>query len=316
MAQPRILADVDPRRICVIKPSAFGCVVQSLPLIGALRRRFPAAAISWVIRDDLLELVSGHPELAECLVYERRGGPAAFLRLLRQLQSRKFDLAIDLQGLFRSGLMTLATRADVRIGLETAREGASLACNVVIDATGRKVPAADRYWRVADAFGVGPGTRQATIVVPQPCREWAQSLLDALPRPIIAVHAGAVWETKRCPPELFADVLTRARVQFGGSMILVGTADDAVAAARIQSLLRQHLRFLAPAICPHDSHAARYGYPGDDLLDLTGATTLKQLAALLSGVDVLLGNDSGPMHLAAAVETPVVGLFTCTSPTI
>ena len=315
MAQPRNLADVDPRRICVIKPSAFGCVVQSLPLIGALRRRFPAAAVSWVIRDDLLDLVSGHPELAECLVYERRGGPRAFLRLLRQLQSRKFDLAIDLQGLLRSGLMTLATRAPVRIGLETAREGASLACNVVIGESGRDVPAADRYWRVAEALGVGAGSRQTTLCVSHPDRAWAQALLDALPRPVIAVHAGAIWETKRCPPELFAAVLTRARARFGGSIILVGTAADAPAAARIQALLRHRRAVLTPARRQHCVHRS----PGtadssDDCTNLTGATTLKQLAALLSGVDVLLCNDSGPMHLAAAMETPVVGLFTCTSP--
>jgi ADP-heptose:LPS heptosyltransferase len=315
MVQPRILADVDPRRICVIKPSAFGCVVQSLPLIGALRRRFPTAAISWVIRDDLLDLVSGHPELAECLVYERRGGPAAFLRLLRQLQSRKFDLVIDLQGLLRSGLMTLATRAAVRIGLETSREGASLACNVVIGATSRNVPAADRYWRVAEALGVGSGTRQSTLFVPHQVREWARSLLDGLPRPIIAVHAGAMWETKRCPPELFAAVLTRARAQFGGSVMLLGTADDAPAATRVLSLLHQRRTMLMPTRRSDGPHLSLARIDSaDDCANLTGATTLKQLAALLSDVDVLLCNDSGPMHLAAALETPVVGLFTCTSP--
>jgi ADP-heptose:LPS heptosyltransferase len=312
MPQHRNLADLDPRRICVIKPSAFGCVVQSLPVIGALRRRFPGAAISWVIRDDLLDLVAGHPDLAECLVYERRGGPRAFLRLLRQLRSRNFDLAVDLQGLLRSGLMTFATRAAVRIGLQTAREGASVACNVVIDRTGRDVPAADRYWRIAEEFGVAAAARQATICVHHRDREWARSVLQVLPRPIIAVHAGAIWETKRCPPELFAAVLTRVRAQFGGAIILVGSVDDAPAANRVRSLLCQRRSLRTPTRRPND----RPFPPGrsDDCVDLTGATTLKQLAAVLSGVDVLLCNDSGPMHLAAAMETPVVGLFTCTSP--
>jgi ADP-heptose:LPS heptosyltransferase len=213
--------------------------------------------------------------------------------------------------------MALATRAVVRIGLETARERASLACNVVIGDTGRNVPAANRYWRVAEALGVGAGARQATLFAPRRDREWARSLLDGLPRPIIAVHAGAIWETKRCPPALFADVLTLARARFGGTVVLVGTADDAPAAARIRSIVRKRPPIVTPAIHRYDSHAAvRIGNPGDDQLDLTGVTTIKQLAALLSGADVLLCNDSGPMHLAAAMGTPVVGLFTCTSPTL
>jgi ADP-heptose:LPS heptosyltransferase len=312
MAQSPNLAAFDARRVCVIKPSAFGCVVQSLPLIGALRRRFPTAEISWVIRDDLLDLVSGHPDLAECLVFERHGGPRAWLGLLRQFRSRQFDLAIDLQGLLRSGLMTLATRAAVRIGLETAREGASLACNVVISGSGRNVPAADRYWRVAEALGVGAGSRSASVAVPRPDREWARLLLDALPRPVIAVHAGAMWTTKRCPPELFADTLRRAHAQFGGSNLLVGAAGDAPTATRIQTLLHAGRPVLTSAHRPQ--RALDRAGTGKDCTSLTGATTLKQLAALLAGVDVLLCNDSGPMHLAAAMGTPVVGLFTCTSP--
>jgi ADP-heptose:LPS heptosyltransferase len=317
MARRRDLADLDARRICVIKPSALGCVVQSLPLIGALRRRFPDAAISWVIRDDLLDLVSGHPDLAECLVYERRGGPGAFLRLLQRLKSRNFNLAIDLQGLLRSGLMTMATRARVRIGLETAREGASLASNLVIGETGRDVPAADRYWRVAEALRVGSMERSTTIFVPRQDREWARSILDALPRPVIAVHAGATWKTKRCPPELFADVLTRARARYGGSIILVGTDDDASAGARIQALLGPRRPMLTPGCRKPGPHLTpTCTGPEGSCQNLTGSTTLKQLAALLAGVDVLLCNDSGPMHLAAATETPVVGLFTCTSPVL
>src|SRR4029078_7709834 len=104
MKHIRDLAELDAERVCIIKPSACGCVVQSLPLIDAVRRRFPKATISWVIRDDLHELLTGHPDLAECLVYQRRRGPGAFLRLLRQLRSRRFDVAIDLQGLLRSSV--------------------------------------------------------------------------------------------------------------------------------------------------------------------------------------------------------------------
>jgi ADP-heptose:LPS heptosyltransferase len=124
-----------------------------------------------------------------------------------------------------------------------------------------------------------------------------------------------MWKTKRCPAELFADVLTRAHARSGGSIVFVGTAADAPAASGILSLLNQR-RPMQTHGCrmPGLHRAPGLSGPADNDLNLTGATTLKQLAALLSGVDVLLCNDSGPMHLAAAMETPVVGLFTCTSP--
>src|SRR5690606_22820661 len=105
------LHDCRPRRICILKPSALGDVVQSLPVLPALRARWPRAKITWIIRDDLSELVDGHPLIDQWLPYHRRGGARAFLHLLRQLRSCRFDLVIDLQGLLRTGVMALATGA-------------------------------------------------------------------------------------------------------------------------------------------------------------------------------------------------------------
>ena len=309
------LANLKPRRICIVKPSAFGDIVQSLPLIAALRRRYPAASISWVIRDDLQDLVAGHPDLAESIVFRRTGGVREFLKLMRLLRSRRFDMAIDLQGLARSGLMTLATRAPVRIGLETAREGAWLGYTTVIRHTGRHVPAAARYWKVAEAMRDGAGPNRATIFVPRHDQQWARALLDPLPRPVIAVHAGAIWESKRCPPEVFATILKRVHDRFNGSTILLGTEADASAAAKLQSLLRPRTAGTPPTWWRNRRHLQfAETHEIGETVDLTGGTSIKQLAALLQEVDVLLCNDSGPMHLAAALDTPVAGLFTCTSP--
>jgi ADP-heptose:LPS heptosyltransferase len=300
---PATFAHLDARRICIIKPSAFGNVVQSLPILGALRQRFPHASIAWVIRQDLVDLVAGHPELDEWLTFDRRGGIWSFLTLLRQLRARRFDLVIDLQGLVRTALMTLATQARVRIGLETGREGASLACNVMISRSGWDVPARDRYWRVAEDLGAGEAERRARIPVARSDHEWAASLVAPLPRPIIAVHPGAMWPTKRCPPDVFAAALHRAHQQFGGSTVIVGAGQD-----------HGPVAVLWKQLVSTDSNS---GTPSAAAwLNVTGQTTPKQLAALLSRVDVLLCNDSGPMHLAAALSTPVVGLFTCTDPAV
>src|SRR5437588_2058537 len=115
---------MDPQRIALIKPSALGDVVHALPVLSALRRRFPAAHLTWVVNRAYEPLLAGHPDLDATLAFERSSrntGPldaalryGRFLSLLRQ---QCFDLVIDLQGLFRSGVMALATGAPRRVGL-------------------------------------------------------------------------------------------------------------------------------------------------------------------------------------------------------
>src|SRR5215212_7353539 len=133
------LAEIRARRIAIIKPSALGDVIHSLPVLGALRHKFPDAHIAWVVNRSYQQLLDGHPALDETIAFDRgalKGGwqkaAGASLALARQLRRRRFDLVIDLQGLARSALMTLATGAGRRVGLSTAREGAHLAYTDVV----------------------------------------------------------------------------------------------------------------------------------------------------------------------------------------
>ena len=284
-----VLREVDPRRVCLIKPSALGDVVQTLPLLGMLRRRFPAASISWVVRRSFAELLIGHPDLTEIIPFHRRGGWREVLQLLGLLKHRRFDLVFDLQGLFRTGVMTWATGAPVRAGLESAREGASLACNCIIRDSGPHVPAHLRYWRVAEALGLSNHPRVAVISTTAAETAWLADRTRHLPRPLLAIHPGAGWETKRWPVEKFAEIVRR----FEGSVVLVGSSAERGLADRIVA-----------------ATSARR----NPALNLAGETSLKQLAVLLGASDLIVSNDSGPMHLAAAMGTPVVGIFTCTSP--
>ena len=155
---PKHLRQIHARRICVIKPSALGDVVQSLPLLPILRKRFPEARISWVINRQLAPLLEGHPDLDELIIFERRGTWTDWRRLLTQLRNSEFDLVFDLQGLFRTGIMMLATRAKLRVGLETAREGAQWGWHFAVPETGLDVAPHMRYRRVAErlAFPICP----------------------------------------------------------------------------------------------------------------------------------------------------------------
>lgn len=302
---PSRLAQQTPERICIIKPSALGDVVQTLPLLPVLKARYPRSTITWVVNRELADLVTLHPCLDEVLLFDRRGGWREWTRLLSELESRRFDLVFDLQGLFRTGAMTLATRAPIRVGLQTAREGSSFTTNCVIANSGRNVPAQARIWRIAEILGFGDAEKQTQVVVSNSDRDWADAILRSLPRPIVAVHPGARWETKRWPVEKFAALLDRGHQTWSGSTIILGSRGEQADADRLQQQLQQ--------LC---TISARGSFSrSEPILNLAGQTTLKQLAALLRRVDVTISNDSGPMHLAAGLGTPTLGLFTCTSAT-
>lgn len=286
-----------PERIAVIKPSALGDVVQALPLLPVLRRVYPRASISWVINRELSGLVAGHPDLAEQLTFDRRVTWSHAWGLARELRLRQFDLVFDLQGLMRTGVMTLATLAPMRVGLETAREGSAFTVHGLIPGTSRNVPASERYWRIAEVLGQGQMLREARLPVRDADFDWARDRLKSLPPRLIAFHVGAKWETKRWPLERFTALAARVGEHSPAAIVLVGGPGERELSQRLILQLRQ-LR-MRSVVC-----------------DLTGETSLMQLAAVLASCDLLVSNDSGPLHLAAAMGCPTVGLFTATNPLI
>ncbi|MCS6976336.1 MAG: glycosyltransferase family 9 protein [Gemmatales bacterium] len=292
------LHELDARRIALIKPSALGDIVHALPVLSALRIRFPAAEILWVVHRSYADLLDGHPDLNEVLSFDRRGqgrfgSVSELVRVMAALRRRACDLVIDLQGLLRTGLLTWWSGAPRRVGLFSAREGSAWAyTDCLHDPQGRtleQMHAVDRYWLVAEALGVGQFPKRFVIPIGSEPRTWAGSRLADLPRPWFAVHLGTRWETKRWPPAHFADLCQRACQRFGGSVILVGSPSETPLAEEFSH------QFSGP------------------LLNLIGQTSLKQLAAVLEQADIMLSNDSGPLHLAVALGRPVVAPFTCTS---
>lgn len=290
------LHELAPRRIALIKPSALGDIVHSLPVLTALRQRFPAAHIAWVVNRSYAALLEGHRDLDEVLSFDRWPKQQEWLQaalgygqFFRNLRRQRFDLVVDLQGLFRSGLMTLATGAPRRVGLASAREGSAWSYTDVVEVpTDQVLHAVDRYWRVAEALGAGHGPKLFRVPLRDDARTWANSTLQSYPRPWLMVGVGARWLTKRWPPEHFATLLRKAQDRFGGTAVFVGGREETPAARLVARRLRGHT------------------------LDLTACTTLPQLAALLQYADVMVANDTGPLHLAAALGRPVVAPYTCT----
>jgi lipopolysaccharide heptosyltransferase I len=291
-----LLRNYPAERIALIKPSALGDIVHSLPVLTALRQRYPHAQIAWIVNRSYAELLEGHPDLNAVLAFDRGASRAGLLtavrnyrQFFRHCRQQRFDLAIDLQGLFRSGLMAAFSGAARRVGLGSAREGAQAFYSDVIAVPDFHVlHAVDRYWLVAEAFGVGHHRKAFRVPIPEASRQWAAARLRCFARPWIALGVGARWQTKRWPPEHFAALAQRAQASWGGTVVFVGGREET-------PLARATAEHLTGEVC-----------------DLTGQTTLPNLAALLARVDVMVANDTGPLHLAAALGRPVVAPYTCT----
>lgn len=290
------LDKLDAHRIALIKPSALGDIVHALPVLTALRVRFPSARITWVVNASYEPLIRNHPDLTETLPFDRgvfRKAPwhsgRYAIAFAAELRKRRFDLVIDLQGLFRSGLMCLATGATRRVGFYTAREGSRYAYTDKVRAPNpRQMHAVDRNWRMVEAFGVGDVPKRFTLPIDPNEVEAMRAELAGLSRPWLAVAVGAKWVTKRWLPGHFAELLRRSQSLFGGTCLFIGSHEDTAPSLEVMRSLTGPAR------------------------DLTAKTSLPRLTALLSLCDIMVGNDTGPLHLAAALGRPCIAPYTCT----
>ncbi len=294
-----LLATIEPKRVCIIKPSSMGDVVHAMPILSALRGRWPSAHFCWVVNRPFQDLLQGHRDLDELIVYDRGkkgldlSGIASMAGLMGRLRRGRYDLTIDLQGLFRSAMMVAAAGSRVRVGLADAREGARWFYSHHVDAPRLGMHAVDRALRVARAFGAAAGEPHYNLPIGPGDRQWAAERLAPLPRPRIILNLGAQWQTKRWPPEHFAAVARRAFDELGAGLIAVGSTGD-------RSLVDELKRRLDPI----------------PVLDLSGQTTLPQLAAVCLECDLMVSNDTGPLHLAVAAGARAVGIYTCTDPAL
>ncbi|MGH7177202.1 MAG: lipopolysaccharide heptosyltransferase I [Tepidisphaeraceae bacterium] len=288
---PMLDPNFSPRRVLLIKPSALGDVVHALPILNLLHRRWPDARISWLVNSTFAELLEGHPQLERVIRFDRDRlanswwNPGALRdlgRFIGALRDEHFDLVVDLQGLLRSGLAARLSRASHRVGFANARELAWLfyTDRVRID---HRQHAMQRYLALAAAIGCGSEPVEFLFPVTDDDR---RTIRDVAPdSPFVVLLPGTNWPTKRWPVERFAAVVEPLARRFGLQSVVAGGADVNDIAVQI---------------------------PG--AVNLAGRTTLRQLVALLERADLVIANDSGPMHIAAALNRPLVTLFGPTNP--
>jgi lipopolysaccharide heptosyltransferase I len=290
----RIELPTPPQRILIIKPSALGDVVHTLPVLNLLRRRWPGAHIAWVVDGAFASLLEGHRQLDEVIRFDRRrfgrgwrdpGAAVGLFEFMSNLRRGAFDLVLDLQGLLRSGWMTMRTRAPVRVGFSNARELAHLFYTHRVPVDSPEQHAVDRYLNLCETIGCGREPIEFNFrVTDEDRRHVAQLAGDD--RPYAVLLPGTNWPTKRWPVEYFAALVGPLRQRFGLESVVAGGSDVADIAAQIPRAT-----------------------------NLVGQTSnLRQLVALLARADLVIANDSGPMHIAAALGRPLVTMFGPTNP--
>lgn len=289
----------DYRRILLIKPSSLGDIVHALPALSALRRRFPHAHITWLVKQEWAEILNGHPDLTNVMAAELHW--RCWPRLVAQLRRAKYDLVLDLQGLLRSGLLTWSTGAPTRIGFAAGREGSPwwysdrVHLPVPEVALWRQIPmhAVDRNLVLAAHVGADitkpafrfPNLSEETVRMERKLRG-----LGVEPgEPLIAVAPVDRHRLRSWPLERFSEVGLQLVKMGAGKIVLIGTTGQ-------RDLLQPFIERLPTG-----------------LVNLVGQTTIRELAAILQRVQLLLANDSAPLHIAAAMGTPVIGLFGPTS---
>jgi len=298
--------------ILIVKLSAIGDVVHTLPSLAALRRLYPQAHITWVIEAAAADLITGHPCLDLVIVSHRkrwqREAKSGRVRIImeeivsfiNELRSRPYDLVIDFHGLFKSAVLVGLSGGIRKLGYDSMQEGSGLFYNEKIPEDMSK-HAVDRYLDfpayLAVKAGKAPVAGPHTFLIPWDEHN-EQNVTTLLTKnhldeeaAFVAINPVALWPTKLWREDLFAALADRILRELGIPVVFTGSRDEQL----YIDAIAQHL-------------------PAGRIVNLAGMTSLKDLACLYRRAALVVTTDSGPMHIAAAVGTAVVALFGPTDP--
>lgn len=290
MGSPRL-----PREIAIVMLSALGDAVHVLPVVNALKRARPDCRITWIIQPTPYRLVYNHPAVDDFLLFPR---PVDSNRLgtlrdfLRALRSRRFDLVIDPQVYLKAGLITAFARAPVKLGFDRAR-----ARDLNRLFTSRRIPrhppqhVQDQYFEFLGVLGVDPEPVEWGIMLTEEERRRQREFFERLDRPACGVVVGSTKSEKNWRPDRYAQVIDALERDFGFATVLLGgpAPEERAAAEQIARL----------------ANARPLNALGDDV---------RRLVCLVAGCRFVISPDTGPLHIARALDVPVIGLYGYTNP--
>jgi heptosyltransferase-1 len=295
--------------ILIVKLSAIGDVIHTLPALNAIRSHFPDAQITWLVEENAASLVEDHEALDRVLVSKRKrwmrglrsssffSTISEIYRFIKALRDTYYDMILDFQALLKSGVLIALTRGQRKIGFGKGlehMEHSYIFLNERIPAVNMEIHALSRGMMLLHAVGIPANEVEYNLPVSNRDREKVNNLLRRYGmrdnKSFIAINPVAKWETKLWANEKFAQLADRLIGAYDARIIFTGAFRDRQTIQDIMSFMKGRA------------------------VNLAGDTTLKMLAALYERVYFVVSTDTGPMHMAAAVGTPVVALFGPTAP--
>jgi heptosyltransferase I len=281
-----------PRSLCVLRLSALGDICQILPAVRSFQSHCPKTRLTWIIGKNEFPLFADIPDI-EFIVFDKKSGWSAVWRLWQQLRGRQFDVLWHMQSAFRASVLSLGVSAKIRVGFDRAR-----AADLQGWFTNTCIPArecehmVDAFFSFAEMFqGVDKQLRW-DIPVTDDAREFAQDHCSGKTTLLLNPCATAVFPWRNWQAERYAEVADYAVAVLGWQVIMIG----------------------GPSVYEQTMGQKVITAMQETVTNLIGLTSLKQLLALIARADAVLSPDSGPIHLANAVGTPVIGLYAATNP--
>ncbi|EPR31468.1 glycosyl transferase family 9 [Alkalidesulfovibrio alkalitolerans DSM 16529] len=277
-------------RIALWQTAFLGDAVLTLPLAATLKRAWPSAEMTFFVRKGLGGLFSAQPEFSRVVEIDKRGadkGIAGAIRLGRMLRGQGFDLMVSAHTSLRSALVALSSGIATRVGYDAPLFN-RLAYTRAVPRRFEELDEIERLLGLAEALGLHDHAAWPGLVLPDAALREAEALLHGLSGPLIGLHPGSVWPTKRWPAPHFARLADLCLTAGFTVLLFAGPGEEDTARA---------------------VRAAMRGKDSAGLTDFSGRLSLPVLAAVLGRLDAYATNDSGPMHLAWAQKTPVAAFF-------
>lgn len=279
-------------RVCIVMMSAVGDAVHVMPVIHAIKATYPESHITWVLQPGPASLVRGHPLVDDIILFDRARGWRAFMDIRRELEHRAFDVVLGLQVYLKAGLITGFTHAPVKLGFDRARARDAnwlFTTHRIAGHHGQHVQ--DQYFEFLDALGVPRGAPRWELGPWNDAeRDWQRSFLRQFARPIVPCVVATSKPAKDWQADRWVELCRTLYHEHGLQPVLVGgeSPRELAAAAQISSAV------------PEVHNALGSG--------------LRRLAAILDGAALAVSPDTGPLHLAVALRTPVISLVGYTNP--
>ncbi len=285
------LTAIKPKKILIRSTNWIGDAIMTTPAVRTIRQNFPEAHIAVLVHPWVADVFSASPHVDEIIPYYKKTthlGIKGIWQLGRELSTHNFDVAILLQNAFEAALIAKIAGIPVRAGYKRDCRGLLLTHPVSIPAARRKVHQVHYYQDLLQDLGLTKGADNLFLSLSDEDSNWAQDYLgkNKVTGAVIGLNPGAAYgPAKRWPAEKYGELAQQVEKKLGASILVFGTKDDQKAAAVIQS------------------------WCDKKTVDLTGKTTLSQAMALIAKCDSFITNDSGLMHVAAALQTPLVAIF-------